>query len=209
MCQESDWERALNFHGHICPGLATGYRVAQAALARLRADRSEDEELVAIVENDSCAVDAVQVLLGCTFGKGNLVFRDYGKQVYTIGSRESGRAVRIAVRDRKRDVDPSYTDLMNKVMAGTAGPEEMETYRQKREDRILAILEMPEDELLDIRDVQLELPPRARVFNSVICSVCGERVMEPRARVRDGKPVCIECAENYATPLTGGGVNVE
>lgn len=42
--------------------------------------RDIDEEMVAIVENDSCAVDAIQVLTGCTLGKGNLIFRDYGKQ---------------------------------------------------------------------------------------------------------------------------------
>jgi len=75
-----DLQRAVIFHGHFCPGLAIGYRAAQIAMDALRTDRAEDEELVAIVENDSCAVDAVQVLSGCTFGKGNLIFRDHGKQ---------------------------------------------------------------------------------------------------------------------------------
>jgi len=64
-----------------CPGLPGSLR----ALKELKG-RAEDEELVAVVENNLCAVDAVQVMTGCTFGKGNLIFRDYGKQVYTLSA---------------------------------------------------------------------------------------------------------------------------
>src|SRR4030066_2552070 len=86
----------VDFHGHSCPGLAFGYRVALFALKSL-GERATDEELVAIVENNSCAVDAVQVLTGCTFGKGNLIFRDYGKQAYTFIKRPSGEGLRISI----------------------------------------------------------------------------------------------------------------
>jgi formylmethanofuran dehydrogenase subunit E len=61
----------ITFHGHSCPGLAIGYRMTKAGLAFLTGSRSADEELVAIVENDACGVDALQMLSGCTFGKGN------------------------------------------------------------------------------------------------------------------------------------------
>jgi len=85
----------VKFHGHECPGLAIGYRMASAALEELRSTRAEDEEIVAIVENDACGVDALQCVTGCTFGKGNLLFRDYGKQVYTLYSRSTGSGVRV------------------------------------------------------------------------------------------------------------------
>ncbi len=93
-----DLEQVVKFHGHFCGGILIGYRAAKIALERLAAGRAEDEELVAIVENDSCAADAVQVLTGCTFGKGNLFFRDHGKHVYTFALRPSGRAVRVSFR---------------------------------------------------------------------------------------------------------------
>src|SRR4030066_2296880 len=89
-------DQIVEFHGHICPGLVLGYRVSMLALKEL-GERAEDEELVSIVENNSCAVDAVQVMTGCTFGKGNLIFRDFGKQVYTFIKRPSGKAVRISI----------------------------------------------------------------------------------------------------------------
>ena len=67
-----DFNTAVQFHGHICPGLSIGYRVAVLAADHFK-DRSKDEELVAIAENRSCAVDAIQAINGCTCGKGNLI----------------------------------------------------------------------------------------------------------------------------------------
>ena len=99
MCREkTDWEKAMEFHGHICIGLALGYRAAKAGLEGLEARRSPDEEIVVIAETDNCGLDAVQVVTGCTMGKGNLIYRDYGKNAYTFGCRNSGKAVRILVK---------------------------------------------------------------------------------------------------------------
>jgi formylmethanofuran dehydrogenase subunit E len=52
--------------------------MATAAMELLESFRAEDEELVAIAKNDACSVDALQCVTGRTFGKGNLLFRDYG-----------------------------------------------------------------------------------------------------------------------------------
>jgi formylmethanofuran dehydrogenase subunit E len=73
------FEEAVKFNGHRCPGLALGYRAAGIAMEELHATRSGDEDLLAIVENDACGVDAIQYVTGCTIGKGNLIFRDFGK----------------------------------------------------------------------------------------------------------------------------------
>ena len=93
------FEECVRFHGHACPGLATGYRVATAAMSILGVKRPNDEELVCVAETDACGVDAIQFLLGCTLGKGNLIYRDHGKQVYTLICRQKGRSVRVAVTD--------------------------------------------------------------------------------------------------------------
>ncbi len=94
------WEKAVAFHGHECIGLAWGgFRVAEAALEYLEAERDIDEQILGVVENDSCAVDAIQLMTGCTLGKGNLIFHDYGKQVYTFVLRKSGKAIRITIND--------------------------------------------------------------------------------------------------------------
>lgn len=160
----------IDFHGHMCPGLAIGYRAALAGLDRLTVKRARDEELVAIVENDSCSVDALQYLAGTTFGKGNLFFRDWGKQVFTFGRRDGARAVRVALKSQGEEMS--------------------------REERTAFILDAPVDELFDIREVDLKLPPRAEIHRSVRCDICGEQVMETRTMKRDGKTLCPECAAN-------------
>jgi len=84
-------ERVVSFHGHLCPGLAMGVQASRLALREI-GPSAKDEEVVAVVETDMCGVDGIQFLTGCTFGKGNLVHRDYGKNAYTFYRRSDGRA---------------------------------------------------------------------------------------------------------------------
>jgi formylmethanofuran dehydrogenase subunit E len=188
---DSDLRETIQFHGHLCPGLALGYRVAKAALRELDAERPEDEELVAVVENDSCAVDAIQFITGCTFGKGNLIFRDYGKHIYTLYSRRSGRGIRVSEDYRGFEHD----DRLDRLMKRQAGGEDVTRERQElMMEKTAAILKADEKELLSITQVSVSPPEHAKVRASVRCSLCGERFMESRGRVRNGSIVCIPCS---------------
>ena len=165
------FEEVADFHGHVCPGLAIGYVMSRAGLKALADARSEDEEIVAVVENDACGVDAVQYLTGCTFGKGNLIFQDYGKQAYTFYHRASGKAVRVTPLPRENP------------------PEET------REERVRWLLSAPLEDVAAATSVDVPAPDYARIRGSVDCAFCGERVMETRARIREGKVSCIPCSQ--------------
>jgi formylmethanofuran dehydrogenase subunit E len=188
------------FHGHTCPGLTLGYRAAEAAIKELATERDADEELVAIVENDSCSVDAIQVVTGCTLGKGNLIFKDHGKQAFTFISRSSGDAVRVALKASFGidGLDPALSRLRPKVMAGKATKKEMSEFRKRMEGVSQAMMTAPLEEMFDVRHVKAEMPQKARIFRSVRCAKCGEMVAESRARVQDGAFVCIPCFEEYS-----------
>jgi formylmethanofuran dehydrogenase subunit E len=57
--QIPSFEEVVRFHGHKCPGLALGYRAALIAMSEVKASESSgDEEMVAILENDACGIDA-------------------------------------------------------------------------------------------------------------------------------------------------------
>jgi formylmethanofuran dehydrogenase subunit E len=188
-----DLRDAVQFHGHLCPGLALGYRVAKAALRELAASRPQDEELVAVVENDSCAVDAVQFVTGCTFGKGNLIFRDYGKHVYTFFNRRTNRAVRISEDFRGFEADPRHPELRKRQDAGEDVTRELETYKM---EKTTAILAADERELMTITVVSTPPPPEARSRGSARCALCGEKFMESRGREKNGLIVCIPCFDS-------------
>jgi formylmethanofuran dehydrogenase subunit E len=193
------YPEAVAFHGHSCPGLALGYRAAEYALQHLRAGRSEDEELVAIVENDACGVDAIQVVAGCSVGKGNLILQDFGKHAYTFIERKSNRAIRLVQCPEPiiQCIDPVASTLWEKVMGGTATPAEQAEFHERQARVIDRILIMPIGELFIARDTRPEIPVRAKIFTSVQFASCGEMVAEHRARVRNGKFVCMPCAGEY------------
>jgi formylmethanofuran dehydrogenase subunit E len=189
----------IDFHGHTCPGLALGYRVALCAL-NLLGDRAADEELVAIVENNSCAVDAIQVITGCTFGKGNLIFKDYGKQVYTFMRRPSGikgkkaqQAVRISVQWKPGEESAREKSMWDRYMKGDRSDEVLRTVHQRKSRKIKAILNARDEELFDIKKEKRVLPGEAEIEPGIICEKCGEKVMESRAKIKAGKTVCIPC----------------
>lgn len=189
---DTDLRDVIQFHGHLCPGLALGYRVARAAMRELGAGRPQDEELVAVVENDSCAVDAIQFITGCTFGKGNLIFRDYGKHVYTFYNRRTGKAVRISEDYKGFDGDKRFPDLKKRQEAGEDVSREVQAYKM---EKAAAILKADENEIFSITHVSSRPPEEARIRASVRCTMCGEKFMESRGRVRNGAIVCIPCYE--------------
>ena len=190
-----DVEGARQFHGHSCPGLAIGIRAAEMALREIGA-HAEDEEIVAIIETDMCAVDAIQYLTGCTFGKGNLIHLDYGKSVFTFIRRSDGKAIRIALRTAAWGApDAEHEALYERVRRGRASAEDMQRVQELREEQIQDILERPLAELFDAQPVEAVVPARARIHDSVTCAGCGERVMETRARLFRGELYCIPCFE--------------
>jgi len=167
-----DFSEIVKFHGHNCPGLAIGYRMACAAMKALDTCRAADDEIVAIVENDACGVDALQYVSGCTFGKGNLLFHDYGKQVYTLYSRLTGRGVRVVFHRNElpQELNNDKTSLIEYV------------------------LNSPDQQILSITPVSIQKTERARTRDSINCSLCKEAVMETRLREVNGIPTCIPCA---------------
>ncbi|HOV68156.1 MAG TPA: FmdE family protein [Methanoregulaceae archaeon] len=189
------FDDCVRFHGHSCPGLATGYRVSTAAMRTLGVNRPYDEELVCIAETDACGVDAVQLVTGCTAGKGNLIIRDYGKHVFSFFSRESGRAIRVLVRNSDIPGRSGMDELRKKVFSGIATPDEIARFREMMAETTRSLLAAPEDDLLEIREVTEKPPEKARIFASVVCGKCGEPVADVRTRVVDGRRVCIPCAQ--------------
>ena len=190
-------KNAVDFHGHFCPGVVIGYRVAILARKELRLDRSRDEELVAIVENDTCAVDAIQYINGTTFGKGNLVFQDHGLHAYTFIERNSGKQIRIELKaDVFQEESEQRREILRKQNQNIPlTKEENAVLRKARQDMLKKLLTMSDEELFIVKNVDIKVPESARIFNSVKCSKCGLMVMETRARVFNNEFYCIPCWE--------------
>ena len=171
------WERCVAFHGHECGGLTIGYKASLYALHLLGLDAKEnlcmssDEELVCISENDACGVDAIQVILGCSVGKGNLLFHLRGKQAFSFYRRNTGQSVRLVLKPTPEGMKKS--ELFSYYQSCT--PEEM----------------------FDVKKVLINLPEKARIFQSVICSCCGESTAENMIRIQGDDLLCLDCYKSY------------
>ncbi len=191
----NEFQKCVEFHGHLCLGLAIGYSAAKAAQRALGITESRDEEIVAIVENDSCAVDAVQVVLGCTFGKGNLVFRDWGKQVFTILDRKTNRAVRISFKG-----PVPYSEERNalklRIQSGEATDADKERLNVLVNNAIAQLIGPNFKDFFDVREVQIEPPSETIPVSTRACDECGELTVVSRLREKGDKLVCAQCANS-------------
>jgi formylmethanofuran dehydrogenase subunit E len=191
-----DLKSCVEFHGHICPGLIYGYRVAKEAMKLMNIGRSVDEEVVAICENDSCAVDALQVMLGTAAGKGNLIIKNFGKNAYTVLSRSKRQAYRFSRRthyDYTGKAKKEFDRLDASVAAGTASEDDRRNLKRLKVDDLLA---RPFAEIFTTMEVPFDEPLYAPLAPSEPCAICGEMTMATKMmRLNDGRQVCIPCSE--------------
>jgi len=166
------WNKCVEFHGHQCPGLAIGFRACEAAVEKLGLKFSADEEVVCVTENDACGVDAVQVITGCTLGKGNLLYHGTGKMAFNFYNRKTGESLRVILKPMAEDMD-----------------------RAQRQEFILTA---PIDEVFSFAKPRYKLPEKARLFATVICEECGEGAPEHKMRLQEGKKVCLDCFQDYS-----------
>ena len=164
-------DATIAFHGHSCPGLAIGIRAAELALNTL--NFTEETPLVCVTETDMCGVDAIQFLTPCTYGKGNLVHRDYGKAGFTFYDRDAQKGFRAVFQDEVVPDDPMAKD--------------------PKAARTKAIMEAPLESLFLVTPVDAPPVKPARILKSMTCMDCKEKVMESRIRRFDGKDLCIPC----------------
>ena len=166
------WERCVAFHGHACGGLTIGYKAAEYAIRLLDLDFSQDEQVVCIAENDACGIDAIQVMLGCSVGKGNLLFHLRGKQAFNVYNRTTGKSVRL---------------VLNPKPEGITRKED--SFRYYQESR-------PED-LFTVKETTIPLPTPAQIFDSYRCDCCGEVTGSNWIRLEGGKKLCLDCYQEW------------
>jgi len=194
---QQEFDIAIHFHGHRCPAMPLGYRVAKAAMNRLGVERSEDKELYVISETGKghaagCFLDGIMSATGCTYGKSNIEKLYYNKMALTLIDLKGKRSVRIRLKDdffanilkspfvslRKKGVPPQ--DISEEITAPL----------------IQKVLNMPEEMFVEIEPVQSYHPDvqaQGACFETGLCTKCGERTFTNKLKETKTGPVCIPC----------------
>lgn len=201
MEDQGQLEGLIQFHGHMCAGLALGVRASQVALRRLGTNPGGND-LIVSAETDTCSVDAIQVLTGCTFGNGKLYFRDHAKSAYTFWQEGRERALRIVARPEPESSDSeAFWRTFEKVQRGSATDEERAMFFDEQRVRSQRILAAPDDALFVIEEIEQMQPARPLVTAPVVCTECGEATMAHRTTERAGAVVCVTCGLRSATRI--------
>jgi len=165
------WKDCVAFHGHECGGLTIGYKASLYAIELLKLEFSDDEQVVCIAENDACGIDGIQVMLGCSIGKGNLLFHMRGKQAFSFYNRKTGKSVRLVLKPKPADM----TRAESFAYYQACKPEEM----------------------FDVKEAVIRLPEKARLFDSYPCDCCGELTGANWIRLAGRQKLCLDCYETY------------
>jgi formylmethanofuran dehydrogenase subunit E len=188
-------EVGQRFHGHKCPAMPLGLRAGAAAMNALGVERSQDKELVMIVETGDdhaagCFADGLMTVTGCTYGKSNIRKTYYGKMAFTLIDTRRQRAVRVQlkgdffgkmlqspfVQQRKQGVLPQD------VSANITDP------------LVAGVMNRAEEEFLDVGPItEYPFQKTKGTFDTGLCEVCGERVFVHKLQAVKGKRVCIPC----------------
>jgi formylmethanofuran dehydrogenase subunit E len=216
MIREGDLEGLLrtaeSVHARRCPLLALGVKAGHYAMTALFPEGERMDPALAIVEGNACFADGIQAVTGCSFGNNHLIYKDLGKNAATLVRREDGKAIRLVVRPNLREMlfarYPAAGPLFEKVVIKNEGsPEDRERFRHLWEAVARRELEEPLEEQFLIQPLTVQAGKPSLNFNEVICSRCQEAVLETRARVRNGQPVCLACAGEKYYLLTGVGLD--
>ena len=168
----TNWERCVAFHGHECGGLTIGYKAAEYAIQLLGLDFSHDEQVVCIAENDACGIDAIQVMLGCSVGKGNLLFHLRGKQAFNVYNRATGESVRLVLNPKPEGIT-------------------------RKEDSFRYYQESAPEALFTVKETTIPLPNPAQIFDSYRYDCCGEVTGSNWIRLAGDKKLCLDCYQEW------------
>lgn len=116
-------------------------------------------------------MDAIQVILGCSVGKGNLLFHMCGKQAFSFYNRDTGKSVRLVLKPRPEGLSKG------------------ESFRYYQACSF--------EEMFDVKETKIALPENARIFKSICCSRCGETASENMMHLQGDEILCRDCYREY------------
>jgi formylmethanofuran dehydrogenase subunit E len=187
----------MKFHGHKCPAMPLGLRAGAAAMNALGVERSQDKELVMIVETGDdhaagCFADGLMTVTGCTYGKSNIKKAYHGKMAFTLIDTARNKAVRVQLKPA------FFGKMLNSpfVQQRKQGVLPQDVPASITDPLVEGVMNRAESEFLDITSVfDYAFSKGKGTFDTDLCEICGERVFSNKLRNVNGKRVCIPCRE--------------
>jgi formylmethanofuran dehydrogenase subunit E len=190
-------EMGFKFHGHKCPAMPLGLKSASLAMNTLGVEHSQAGELFAILDLGKfhcagCFADGVQIITGCTYGKGNILRTNKGKFSFTLIDRKTGRGVKITPIGSwlKKALQSPFMEERKK------GTPPQNISREITDPLVDKVINMPYEQQFKVEkfdSIHIEMPPH--YWDKDLCEKCGELTVAEYAHYINGKYLCSDCAK--------------
>lgn len=180
-------EKIFAFHTKRAPGIVIGVDMVELALEKLG---SVKDKINAICEGQSCLIDVLQHMTGCTYGNKYLrVVKNLGRFAFTLFDRYDGRGIRVFIDIGK--IDAAETPELAKFFTRTRSKEVKEGGPARAESALKIMKEfasMKQNIIAwyPVRVIDHGKPP---MYPAALCEDCKESFLV----VEDGAKKCEEC----------------
>jgi len=186
-------KKVVDFHGHLCPELVIGAKACEYAQKLLSKNGKWEGGISVMTENYTSAIDAIQVLLGVTFGNQRLKVFDFGKHNYTFSLKNGQNAFRLSLKEQSYGDENEYMALEQKIIKDQASLDEVVHFQGISDCRVKRLLASSVEDLFVVEPVRWMQPATELPTIYLSCWGCKQQVLKSRAIEFQGKIYCIPC----------------
>ena len=186
-------KRVVDFHGHLCPELVIGCKACEYAQKLLSENGKLKGGILVTAENSTSALDAIQVLLGVTFGNQRLKVFDFGKHNYIFSLKNGQNGLMLSLKEQRYGDEDEYQALEEKIIKDQTSLDNMVHFQGLLDSRVKQLLSSPVEDLFVVEPVKRMQPATEMPTIYLSCWGCGQQVLRNRAVEFQGKIYCIPC----------------
>ncbi len=147
MAQIPLFETVAKAHGHTCPGIALGYKIAVVAAKWA----GEYDDVRIISHTTRCPLDALKVTFDIKNHPERMIVEDIGRVNFVI-TRPDGKKLFIDEVPGTHLTSDELSALKKNVEAGTAGPDDLKRMNEIKHELFLVMQAMDDAALFSVRE---------------------------------------------------------
>ncbi|HJJ35015.1 formylmethanofuran dehydrogenase subunit E family protein [Methanocorpusculum bavaricum] len=142
-----DFDTIAKAHGHVCPGIALGYKIALEAAAWA----GNETKITVLSYTQRCPLDALRYIFDLNSHPDRLTIENTNTGSYVLEKPDGSRLFIDEVPDTKLTSDELHR-LKVRAAAKTATPEESDRLQEIRLEMVKIMLATPNEQLFTVRE---------------------------------------------------------
>ena len=175
------------------PDLVIGAKLSEYIQQLVSETSGMNVSISILAQNCTSAIDAIQILLGATFGNQRLQVMDFGKHVYSLVINDTGTSFMFSLKQQEYGDEDEFDSLEQKIVNSEITLREAVRFQKLMDGRIEKLISMTTDELFCFEEIK-----NGQLFYEVpsiylTCSQCRQQVLKNRSVDYHNKTYCMSC----------------